>query len=233
LGGAGDEITPQQRRWMVAGILGLHVAGLWGLLQINAVREAVLQAAPMFVSVIAAPTHPAPSAPSAPPAPSARPLPRQPPSVATPLPTPTPITAVPASPAPDAFTVPVAPPAPVPIPVVAAPPAPMVSAPAPPAPPPAPKVIPASAVQFAEAPTVVYPRQSRRNGEAGRVLVRAYVDTNGGLPRTVQINKSSGFARLDEAALAAVQKARFKPYTEGGQPLEGWALVPIDFELEK
>ena len=38
---------------------------------------------------------------------------------------------------------------------------------------------------------------------------------------------------LDEAAVAAVKKARFKPYTENGQATAGWALIPIDFELEK
>ena len=34
---------------MVAGILAAHVAAGWGLLQVSAVREALLQAAPMFV----------------------------------------------------------------------------------------------------------------------------------------------------------------------------------------
>ena len=52
-------------------------------------------------------------------------------------------------------------------------------------------------------------------------------------PRTVQVSRSSGFTRLDDAALSAVQKARFKPYTENGQPTAGWALVPLDFTLEK
>ena len=35
----------------------------------------------------------------------------------------------------------------------------------------------------------------------------------------LQVNRSSGHPRLDEAAFAAVQKARFKPYTENGQPV--------------
>ena len=222
----GDDLTPQQRRWLVAGILGLHVTGAWGLLQVSAVREAVLQAVPMFVDVIAA-AH----SPPAPP----RPLP-PPPVPVKPLRMPAPVIAVAPGPAPAPFTVPVATPDPAPLPMVAGPSAAVavVAAPAPlPAPPPAPKLIPASAVQFADAPVVAYPRQSRRNAEAGLVVVRAYVDAAGGTPRTVQINKSSGHPRLDEAALAAVQKARFKPYTEAGQPVEGWALVPIDFELEK
>ena len=38
---------------------------------------------------------------------------------------------------------------------------------------------------------------------------------------------------LDEAAVAAAQKARFKPYTENGRPTAGWARIPFPFELEK
>ena len=44
--------------------------------------------------------------------------------------------------------------------------------------------------------------------------------------------QSSGFERLDRAALSGVQRARFKPYTENGRPMAGWARIPIPFELE-
>ena len=30
-----------------------------------------------------------------------------------------------------------------------------------------------------------------------------------------------------------MKKARFKPYTENGQAVAGWAFVPLDFALEK
>jgi periplasmic protein TonB len=135
------------------------------------------------------------------------------------------------TPTPDTFVVPMAaePPA---MPTVAAPPAPaeVVEAAAQP---PAPRQIPDSAVQFLQLPEVLYPRLSQRHGETGLVIVRAHVGTGGGMPHSVQIEKSSGHARLDQAALAAVHRARFKPYAEKGQPVEGWALVPIRFELEK
>ena len=104
--------------------------------------------------------------------------------------------------------------------------------PAPPAPPP-PKIIPASAVQYlGEPPVPEYPRLSIRAGETGRVMLRIYID-EAGLPRSVQVEKSSGHVRLDEAGAAAMKKARFKPYTENGQPVAGWAFVPLDFALEK
>jgi protein TonB len=86
-------------------------------------------------------------------------------------------------------------------------------------------------VQYLEPPAPEYPRLSRRNAESGRVLVRVFIDV-AGAPREVQLAMPSGFARLDEAALAAVRKARFKPYTENGLPTEGWTTIPINFELE-
>ena len=42
----------------------------------------------------------------------------------------------------------------------------------------------------------------------------------------------SQFLRPVCAALAGVRTARFKPYTENGQPVAGWARIPIPFALE-
>jgi len=199
---------------MIAGIVALHVAGAWGLMQVSTVREAVLQAAPMFVNLIA---------PSAPPVPTPPPVPQ--PIQKKPPPTAPMIAAAP-SPAPAAFVVPAEPPVEQPAPPVAA----MVAAaPAPPASSPPPKMIPASAVKYLEPPVLVYPRLSERNGERGRVMVRVFIDPLG-VPQNVQVSVSSGFARLDEAAVSAVRKARFKPYTENGLPAAGWAIVPANFE---
>ncbi|MFM9915835.1 MAG: energy transducer TonB [Rhizobacter sp.] len=97
---------------------------------------------------------------------------------------------------------------------------------------PLPKNLPAESVQYLVAPAPVYPRLSRRLGETGRVLVRVYID-EAGLPRSFQLNVTSGHGRLDEAALQAVQQARFKPYAENGRPTGGWALIPLTFDLEK
>ena len=64
--GSGDGLTPTQRRVMIAAIVAAHAAGAWGLMQISAVREAVLEAAPMFVDLIAPPAPPAPPVPPPP-----------------------------------------------------------------------------------------------------------------------------------------------------------------------
>jgi protein TonB len=216
-----DGLTPTQRQAMVAAIVAAHVAGIWGLLQIREVREAVADVAPMFVSLIA-PEPPKPLPP--PPPPVQQPVPKRPPPVViAAAPTPTP------KPAP--FVVPPPPPE-VPVPTER-PPVAVVAAPAPLPPPPAPKVIPASAVQYlGDPPVPEYPRLSIRAGETGRVMLRIYID-EAGLPRTVQVERSSGHPRLDEAGAAAMKKARFKPYTENGQAVAGWAFVPLDFALEK
>ena len=106
------------------------------------------------------------------------------------------------------------------------------AAPAPPAPPPpARRTLPATAVQYLVLPPVEVPRLSRRAGESGTVWLRVVVDTRG-LPLQVSVQRSSGFARLDEQALAAMRQARFKPHTENGQPVELEVLAPIEYALE-
>ncbi len=225
-----DGLTRVQQRVMVIGVLGVHLAAVWGLLQVREVREAVLTAAPMFVDLIA------PPAPAKPPAPPPQPRPQPPPPLtpARALPKkaqpPAPSIVAAPSPAPAEFAAAPAPPEPAvvtPMPTAAVTPA---SAPAPATPPPPPKVIPASAVQYLEPPAPDYPRLSRRNSEAGKVLVRVYIDSNG-QPHNVQEVASSGFARLDSAAAEAVQRARFRPYAENGEAIGVWTSIPINFEL--
>jgi protein TonB len=80
---------------------------------------------------------------------------------------------------------------------------------------------------------VVYPRVSQRQRETGLGVVRATIGVAGGAPRSVTLERSSGHSRLDDAARAAGRRARFKPHSERGQPVEGWALIPIKFELEQ
>lgn len=91
--------------------------------------------------------------------------------------------------------------------------------------------IPPSAIQYQVPPVLEYPRVSRRLHEAGHVIVRVFVDEQG-QPRDVQVRTSSGYARLDAAAVSAVQRARFRPYTANGVPTAGWALIPLDFILD-
>ena len=208
------------RRALVVGVLAAHSLAGWGLMQVDSVRQAVREMTPLMLDLIAPPAPPAPQpAPPTPPRGVKTPPPSAPVIAVAPSP----------SPAPPVFVVPPPPTVPVPPAVEAqsAQPAP----PAPPAPPPAPKTIAATAVQYLDPPAPVYPSASRRLGESGRVLVRVEIDAQGHA-RQVQLSRSSGSTRLDEAALAAVRVARFKPYAENGSPLVVWTTVPIVFELE-
>jgi protein TonB len=76
-----------------------------------------------------------------------------------------------------------------------------------------------------------YPSVSRRLGEAGRVVLRVELDATGRVVQA-QIVDSSGFSRLDAAALAAVRNWRCKPPRRDGQAVGAVALQPFDFTLD-
>jgi protein TonB len=77
----------------------------------------------------------------------------------------------------------------------------------------------------------VYPSVSRRLGETGQVLLRVELDPEGRVAAT-SVEKSSGYARLDEAALAAVKTWRCQPPLRDGRPARAIALQPFNFLLE-
>jgi protein TonB len=60
-----------------------------------------------------------------------------------------------------------------------------------------------------------------------RVLVSA-----GGGAEQVAIRTSSGFERLDAAALETVKQWKFVPARQGDRSVPAWVLVPISFSLE-
>jgi protein TonB len=207
----------RQRRLVVAAMVALHALLVLGLLGASRLRETAVEARPVFLAVVDAPAPPAPSRPLPPP-PSATIPP--PPTLSLPLIAPEP------SPSPSPLVAQVvAPPPPAP-----APPAAPVPAPTPAPAPSLPRTIPPSAVEYLVPPTPVYSRISAKMHESGTALVRVYID-EAGLPREVQLVKSTGFARLDDSAVTAVRKVRFKPYVENGVAIAGWASIPIEFEL--
>ena len=77
-----------------------------------------------------------------------------------------------------------------------------------------------------------YPRSAHRRGEQGTVLLKVLV-TRDGTPASVSVDKSSGSAALDKAALEFVRNNwRFTPARRGAEAVESWVFVPIDFKLE-
>jgi protein TonB len=76
-----------------------------------------------------------------------------------------------------------------------------------------------------------YPTASRRLGEQGTVQLRVLVSAEGHTVH-VDVHRSSGFPRLDEAAAVAVRDWRFVPAQRGTTPVEAHVIVPIVFRLE-
>ena len=79
-------------------------------------------------------------------------------------------------------------------------------------------------------PAPEYPPASRRAGEVGKVILRVFVKTDGHAGEVV-LRTSSGYTRLDEAAIAAVRNWRFVSATQGAQAIAAWVLVPVSFTL--
>jgi periplasmic protein TonB len=86
-------------------------------------------------------------------------------------------------------------------------------------------------VDYLNNPKPVYPALSRRLREEGVVVLKVHVRSDGTVAAAM-VDKRSGSARLDEAALAAVKQWNFVPARRGAEPVDSWVLVPIEFELQ-
>ena len=80
-------------------------------------------------------------------------------------------------------------------------------------------------------PPPMYPAESRRAGEQGKTDLRVLVDAQG-LPKVVEIHQSSGFPRLDQAAIDAIRMWKYVPACRVDQPVEAWVIVPVIFRLK-
>lgn len=76
-----------------------------------------------------------------------------------------------------------------------------------------------------------YPMESRRKKEQGTVVVRLLIGTDGRVQQ-ISIAQSSGFDRLDQAALQAIRTWRWQPTIRDGQPVEVRGLYSMPFALQ-
>ncbi|PIF91195.1 outer membrane transport energization protein TonB [Acidovorax sp. 62] len=212
---------------IVSSVVLFHVAAIWAL-QSGLVRKAaeIIVPAELLSEFI---NPPAPKVAPPPPKPAPTPpAPKTAPKVQAPKPAPMPLAINDPTPAPNAptgATTPQPPAPPITEPVAAAPAAP----PAPPAPP---KIeLPSSDAAYLNNPKPSYPAISKRMGEQGKVVLRVLIGTDG-TPQKVEINKSSGYERLDRQAQEAVMRWRFVPGKRNGVPETMWNLVPVNFVLE-
>lgn len=79
--------------------------------------------------------------------------------------------------------------------------------------------------------TPPYPRQARRQGIQGQVVLRVCVGTSGQVTK-VDVLKSLGFGCDEAAADWAKEKWRFEPAKQGGQPIPMCITAPVTFVLE-
>ncbi len=206
-------------------VLALHVGlfwlaqAVWTSQPVTAVRDVV---AAQLIQEFRAPELPKPE--PQPLAPKTSPAPQATPALPSQIP-------VPASPAPSALpaitAAPVAAPSPVPAsPAPTAAPAQAAAAPAR-----QPVVVTASPVN-ASCAKPRYPPASERLHEEGVVGLKFLIGENGQVI-SGSVEKSSGYKRLDDAALAALSLCKFKPATVDGKPRQDWSALKYRWQLDE
>lgn len=87
----------------------------------------------------------------------------------------------------------------------------------------------APVVKSTNCQTPDYPAVSERLGEAGSVVVALLVDVDGKVSDS-RVEQSSGYPRLDKAALKGLSRCRFTPGTADGKPEPSWHLMKYVFK---
>lgn len=77
-----------------------------------------------------------------------------------------------------------------------------------------------------------YPLEARTHRESGSVEITLTVDVHG-LPKDIQVTKSSGRASFDQAAREAVEKATFAPAKQNGRPISTTVVIPVNFRFRR
>ena len=91
--------------------------------------------------------------------------------------------------------------------------------------------LPSSDADYLNNPKPPYPPLSKRMGEQGKVVIRTLIGVDG-MAQEASIHKSSGFDRLDQAALTTARKWRYVPGKRAGVAEAMWFNVPFTFVLE-
>jgi protein TonB len=85
--------------------------------------------------------------------------------------------------------------------------------------------------KYAENPKPLYPREARKRGVQGKVVLKVEVLSNG-LVGQVEVKKSSGHEILDRSALSAVKQWKFFPAKRGEIAIASWVNIPVKFQLQ-
>ena len=105
---------------------------------------------------------------------------------------------------------------------------------APPPPPSGPKVV---FIPYDDPPVAmtpirpIYPEIAQEAGIEGVIVVQAFIDEKGRVKET-QILKGVPNTGLDEAAMEAIRKTRFKPAKQRERSVGVWISIPVNFRLK-
>ena len=206
---ASRQRQPQRHAVGIALVVVLHLLLLW------AIQSGMSQEVKRKMQVVADVLLLASDAPKPPPPPPPKsaPPPRNLPPAAVPA-IETPVVLPPSA---NAVTVAPSPPTP--------------AAPAAPAAPRSDSVRTAAVVNAAQCEKPEYPSASRRMEEEGTVHLRFLVGVDGKVIQS-EVEKSSGFKRLDEAERAGLARCQFRPAMVDGRPEQAWASMRYTWRLE-
>ena len=77
----------------------------------------------------------------------------------------------------------------------------------------------------------VYPEIAQEAGIEGTVVVQVFIDKKGRVQDTI-ILKGIPNTGLDEAAISAIRKTRFRPAKQRERPVGVWISIPVNFRLK-
>ena len=77
----------------------------------------------------------------------------------------------------------------------------------------------------------VYPDIAQEAGIEGQVLVQCFIDENGRVKETIVV-KGIPNTGLNESAVEALRKTRFRPAKQRERPVGVWITIPINFRLQ-
>jgi periplasmic protein TonB len=81
-------------------------------------------------------------------------------------------------------------------------------------------------------PPPQYPSVSRLRGETGTTMLHVQISAEG-KALEVNVSKSSGSGKLDQAAVNAVMRWRFVPAKRGAIATASWVTIPIEYTLNQ
>jgi TonB family protein len=96
------------------------------------------------------------------------------------------------------------------------------------------KVVETNQQPYDEAPKMLseiqikYPAEAKKAGITGKIIIKVLISKTGLVLESEMVKSIPG---LDEAAIEAIKKVRFKPGKFEGKPVEVWIRIPISFEI--